>query len=443
MARATAFLLRHNILVPSLCLTQAAWRTSTSQSLPPTMAGKKSVEYFVNWGIYGCKFPPSMISVEDLTLLYAFANFSPSSGAVALSDSWANAELHYPGNSWNDVRNNLYGNFQAIYNPKKANRHPELLLSIGGWTYSPSFHCLSNPWSSIPNFAPNLYAHLSNYSKTTALMVLTLTTSIPRMTSDRQAQGYAALLWGLRHALDHHAQRKGSKYRFLLTIAAPCGTDNYQQLRVREMNQFLDFWSLMAYDFAGSQDCRGHQSNLLGPSISVSQAVDFQVGQGTPPANLITSIPLYGRSFVNTQEPGRPFNGIGPGSWEAGVYDYRALPLPGTHIFRDDEQMGASWVYDYNKKEMISFDDEKAGHWEGKWIRKMGLGGSMIWELSGNKGAPRPDMEGGLGKEPQQPWNNLDAMGGLQMDELNWLSCKGSKFDNMRKGKECIYVQTR
>ncbi|KIY60913.1 glycoside hydrolase family 18 protein, partial [Cylindrobasidium torrendii FP15055 ss-10] len=186
--------------------------------------------------------------------------------------------------------------------------------------------------------------------------------------NDQQAHGYVALLWELRQALDHHAQRKGANYQFLLATAAPCGTGNYQKLRVREMNQFLDFWNLTVYDFA------------------VSQAANFYVGQGVPPANLIIGIPLYGRPFMNTQGPGQPFNGVGPG----------------------------------------------------KWIRKMRLGGSMFWELSGDKGAP--DMEDGPGREPQ-PGNSSarvvkDAMGGLQIDEPNWPSYEASKFDNMGKGMD-------
>lgn len=141
---------------------------------------------------------------------------------------------------------------------------------------------------------------------------------------------------------------------------------------------------------------------------------------------------------MNTQGPGSSFSGIGPGSWEAGVYDYRALPLPGSYVHRDDNAL-ASWTYDYQKKEMVSFDSEEVGRWKGDWIRKEGLGGSMFWELSGDKGTNREGMESGEGKVPQ-PGRSLvqvvkEAMGNLDQTP-NWLRYEGSQFENMKKGME-------
>jgi chitinase len=66
---------------------------------------------------------------------------------------------------------------------------------------------------------------------------------------------------------------------------------------------------------------------------------------------------LAGRSFANTRGPGAPFNGVGRGSWEQGVLDYRTLPLPGSQVFHDDN-ISASWTFDPQRQEMVSFDDE-------------------------------------------------------------------------------------
>jgi chitinase len=144
-----------------------------------------------------------------------------------------------------------------------------------------------------------------------------------------------------------------------------------------------------------------------------------------------------GRSFASTQGPGQPFSGVGRGSWENGVLDYRTLPLPDAYVFRD-AQLGASWTLDYGRQEMVSFDDAEVGRWKGAYIRHKGLGGSMFWELSGDKGAPHEGMEGGLEKE-ERPGENLvrvvkDAMGGLNLSSQNWLQYEGSKFPNMREG---------
>lgn len=166
--------------------------------------------------------------------------------------------------------------------------------------------------------------------------------------------------------------------------------------------------------------------------------MNYYATHGVRRDKLILGIPLYGRSFANTDGPGTPFSGVGPGSWEAGVYDYRALPLPGAHVLQDDRAV-ASWTYDYGTREMVSFDAERVGAWKGAWIAREGLGGSMFWELSGDKGAPREGMEGGPGKAPQ-PGRSLvavvkEAMGALDRTP-NWLAYEGSQFDNMRHGME-------
>lgn len=233
-------------------------------------------------GIYGRKFPPSLIPAQDLTyasslssitcstnnyltshILYAFANLKADTGEVFLSDLWADQDIHYPGDSWNDVGTNLYGNFKAIYNLKKQNRHLKVLLSIGGWTYSPTFHPIVVDPARRARFVESAVKLLEDYG----LDGLDVDYEYP--SDDVQARGYVELLRELRLGLDKHAREKGADYKFLLTvsplkrldffgtvslmattkIAAPCGPDNYKKLHVKEMDQYLDFWNMMAYDF--------------------------------------------------------------------------------------------------------------------------------------------------------------------------------------------------
>ncbi|RDB16950.1 Endochitinase B1 [Hypsizygus marmoreus] len=408
---------------------------SISTETPMPEHGKISVGYFVNWGIYGRKYPPSLIPTQDLThLLYAFANLKADTGEVILSDVWADKDIHYPGDSWNDSGNNLYGNFKAIYNLKKQNRHLKVLLSIGGWTYSPTFHPIVVNPSLRAKFVESSVKLLEDYG----LDGLDVDYEYP--SNEEQAKGYVSLLKELRAALDRHAHEKGADYRFLLTIAAPCGPEHYKKLHIAEMDKYLDFWNMMAYDFSGSWDTvANHQANVFGGPISASESIHYYIQHGVARSKIVMGIPLYGRSFANTKGPGTPFSGVGGGSWEQGVYDYRALPRPGAHLLRDEKAL-ASWTYDYGKKEMVSFDSEEVARWKGEWIKKEGLAGSMFWELSGDKGSAREGVEAGEGKDVQ-PGESLvgivkHAMGGLKMGQANWLRYEKSQFENMRKGME-------
>lgn len=169
--------------------------------------------------------------------------------------------------------------------------------------------------------------------------------------------------------------------------------------------------------------------SLSGPSIFLISSV--------------LGIPLYGRSFMATDGPGQPFSGVGPGSWEAGNYEYRALPLPGATVNQDPRSI-ASWSYDPSIREMISFDDDIVAKWKMEWIIKSNFGGAMFWELSGDKtgwGAERgrEGMEQGPYKiyVPGPSLLNIakDAFGRLDSTN-NWLEYGESQYENMRKSME-------
>lgn len=183
---------------------------------------------------------------------------------MVLSDLWADQDIHYPGDSWNDGGTNLYGNFKQIYLMKKKNRHLKLMLSIGGWTYSPAFHPVVVNHTLRENFVKSSIALLEDYG----LDGLDIDYEYP--SNDAQARGYVELLKELRHGLDRHAHRMGTNYVYPLTVsnlhsnffvrirnltpflhqvAAPCGPSNYEKLHAREMDRYLTFWNLMAYDY--------------------------------------------------------------------------------------------------------------------------------------------------------------------------------------------------
>jgi chitinase len=303
-----------------------------------------------------------------------------------LTDPWSDTDKHYEHDSWNDVGTNVYGCAKQLFLQKKKNRQMKVLLSIGGWTYSSNF--------AQPASTPQGRARFANSAVDLMMNLgfdgLDVDWEYPQ--NDTQANDLVNLLAETRKALDAYACEHTPDAHYLLTVASPAGPTNYNKMRLAEMDKHLDFWNLMAYDYAGSWDSTaGHQANWAPDAgnstctpFSTAHALRDYIAAGVPAHKIVVGVPLYGRSFTNTSGPGTAYSGLGEGSWERGVYDYKALPANGSDVY-SDMKVGASWSYDNNTRTMVSYDTPEMVRLKAHQIQQMGLGGAMYWESSGDR----------------------------------------------------------
>ncbi|OLL25123.1 Endochitinase B1 [Neolecta irregularis DAH-3] len=397
----------------------------------------KSIAYFVNWAIYDRNYQPADIPVSYLNyLLYAFADIDVNTGNLVMQDPYADIEKHYPEDSWNEPGNNAYGCVKQIYKLKRANRNLKVLLSIGGWTYAHEqkhFDFASDP-EKRKNFVSSSIELMKNY----AWDGLDIDWEYPA--NDDEAGYLVSLLKETREGLDQYAEERGlPKEKFYLTVAAPAGLQNVSILHIKEMDAYLSWWNIMCYDYSGSwSKVADHSSNVYGGETNTDQAMMAYLNGCVAADKLILGCPLYGRAFEDTNGPGFPFNGVGPGEWEAGVWDYKKLPLSGAVESFDDEAI-AAWSYDDKKREMMfvldtylansisSYDTPESVVAKVGYIKKESLGGIMWWETSGDNP---------VSNQRSLIRTAVDELGGkeeLEFEE-NTIDYPDSIYDNIKNG---------
>ncbi|KAK3397922.1 chitinase 1 precursor [Sordaria brevicollis] len=398
------------ISTPALAGVSNQYQTSAAGNT--TVTSFRNAVYFTNWGIYGANFQPQQLPASQIThVLYSFADIKPDGTFSRVSsDSYADLEKHYPGDSWSEPGENAYGCVKQMYLLKKKNR-------------SMKFPPIAATEEGRRRFASSAVKLVQDWG----FDGLDIDWEYPKNAAE--ARNFVLLLRACRTALDDMARQYAPGYRFLITIAAPAGPQHYGIMDLPGMNPYIDSWHLMAYDYAGSWDSTtGHQANilpnprnLLSTKFNTDQAVRDFIRRGIPANKIVLGLPLYGRSFQNTDGLGKPYNGIGAGTLEPGTWVYRDLPRPGAQE-KYDNVAKASYSFDPASRELISYDNVISALIKTKYIFLRGLGGAVFWEASGDKTGAK-SLIGTLATQMKR----LDQT-------KNLLSYPASRYANIRAG---------
>lgn len=346
---------------------------------------------------------------------------------------------------------NMFGNLKQLYIHKKKNRNLKTILSIGGWTYRGNFAPALGNKNGRETFAKTSVQQL----KDLGFDGIDIDWEYPNTTS--QAADLVDTCRLMRQELDAYSSTLPHKPHFLLTMAVPAGPEHFPYFDLPKLEPYVDFMNLMAFDYQGSvfSNYSGYNSNLyksktkpLATDFSTQDAVNFYIGSPSeqfeasnaagnwtwrgsafPKEKFLLGMPLYGRSFANTTGPGTKFDNATDGSWEAGSWDYKALPLNGSKVYFDNEAV-ASYGYGgvgNHSHYMVSYDEPPIARKKAEYVDQNGMGGAMWWELSGDM--PMNSSRSLI----KTVLESFQTCGGLEYCENN-LDYPDSKYKNLRDG---------
>ncbi|MCW1959417.1 MAG: glycoside hydrolase family 18 protein, partial [Mycobacterium sp.] len=377
----------------------------------PAAQTKVLAAYSPEWGVYGRNFQPADIPAGELThVIYSFLNLT-STGEVAIYDTYAALEKRFTAaesvsgeaDLWyyppSDPRSTqtVWGNFNQLAQLKQKNPNLRVSIALGGWTLSSNFSTVVSTAAGREKLANSIVGFLDTYRMFDGI---DFDWEYPggggldgNSASPSDGANYAELLKLVRTKLDVLGQQNGRKYE--ISVASPAGYDKIANFNLAGLAPSVDFFNLMSYDFHGTwENVTGHQSAFTGDpnGYDIKHAVDLYLAAGVSPNKVVLGAPLYTRGWSGVADGGdggylETATGKAPGTFEAGVYDYKDLlaqlqdPSSGWKLYWDDNAQ-AAYLYNKSKGLFSSFETPTSIAQKSEWAQALGLRGMMFWDIS-------------------------------------------------------------
>ncbi|WKX73526.1 glycoside hydrolase family 18 protein [Streptomyces sp. XD-27] len=371
----------------------AGGSTRTPARTGTAAAGGKVVGYFTNWGVYQRNYHVKNIetsgSADKLTHInYAFGNVQ--GGKCTIGDAYADYDKAYSAEQSVDGKADtwdqpLRGNFNQLRKLKKLHPDLKVIWSFGGWTWSGGFgEAAKNPAA----FAQSCHDLVEDPRWADVFDGIDIDWEYPNAcglqcdTSGKDA--LTKLLSALRTTF-------GSDNLVTAAITADASPGGkIDAADYAGAARYVDWYNPMTYDFFGAWDAKGPTAphspltsydGLPKEGFTTDAAITKLKGLGIPSEKLLLGIGFYGRGWtgVTQQEPGGTATGAAPGTYEAGIEDYKVLKgkCPANRTV-------AGTAYAHCGNEWWSYDTPATIAGKTDYAQRQGLGGTFFWELSGD-----------------------------------------------------------
>ncbi|GAA3493278.1 glycoside hydrolase family 18 chitinase [Streptomyces prasinosporus] len=382
-------------------------RTTGNTEEPPPPGDKVKLGYFTEWGVYGRNYHVKNLvtsgSAAKITHInYAFGNVK--NGQCTVDDTYAAYDKAYTADqsvsgtadTWDQP---LRGNFNQLRQLKAKYPHIKVLYSFGGWTYSGGFgQAAQNPAA----FAKSCKQVLEDPRWADVFDGIDIDWEYPNACGLTCDTSGPAAFRNLSQAL-----RAEFGEDYLVTAAITADGSNGGKIDAADYGgaaQYLDWYNVMTYDYFGAFDKDGPTAphspltsydGIPQEGFNSAAAIARLKAKGVPAGKLLLGIGFYGRGWtgVTQSAPGGTATGAAPGTYEAGIEDYKVLknscPATGTIAGTAYAHCGSNWW---------SYDTPATINSKMAWAKSQGLGGAFFWEFSGDttNGELVSAIDGGL-----------------------------------------------
>lgn len=362
---------------------------------------KEVVGYYAGWQWYDRNhlMNPQSVPYEKYSILtYAF--FEPqSNGTLKISDPWGDKNQLLGPINWATAPAGYdtqydFGNPDYHLPNQKLSDYAhqggcELLVSVGGWTFSTHFPAIASDPLKRSTFAHDCNSIVEIYG----LDGIDLDWEYPSNIIEKQ--NFTILLQQVRDSLDTLEIELNRELK--LTIAAGASPTNISNVEWNSVKNIVDIINLMSYDFYGTWDpITNHNAPLYPSSInaqtgfSCSEAASNLLVAGVPSNQITLGLAWYGRSQMTVGPPDVYTAGTSMADMiHFGMDDgtplyYNIQNSLSEFNYHWDSEAQVPFLTGTTTNSFVSFDDENSIEIKAQFINGQNLRGAIIWEISGD-----------------------------------------------------------